>query len=297
MHNRYAELYLVIVAALWGLTFPLIENSMKEQDPFLFVALRFTLASLPLLPYFFKRLTLKFLIVGGWIGLLNAGAFITQTIGLQTLNASRAAFLTGTYVLLIPLLSPLFHMGFPKKHDFISAFICCTGIYVLTGCDAGLLSIGDLWIAACTLFIAASIIYIGKQSKDNLDPYMLAAAQIIMTTLFSWAAAVLFSDFNFSTFANLNAATSLFICSFLATILAIILQSKYQKYVSLQNAAVIFSLEPLFAACFDAALTYRLPSAYTIVGGLIIISSILYLELSKLLPLENESLIELSESH
>src|SRR5215216_3886720 len=103
MNHRLAGFYLVIVAAIWGLTFPLIEGSMKQQDPFLFVSLRFTLASIPLLPYFLKRVTMKFLAIGGCLGFLNAGAFITQTIGLQSVNASRAAFLTGAYVLLVPM--------------------------------------------------------------------------------------------------------------------------------------------------------------------------------------------------
>ncbi|MES2198543.1 MAG: DMT family transporter [Chlamydiota bacterium] len=281
MTTKFSTLFLVIVAALWGLTFPLIEASMKLQDPFLFVALRFSLAALPLLPYFFKHLTKELLIVGIVVGLLNCGAFLTQTIGLQTINASRAAFITGIYVLLIPFFSPLFKMGKPGRHEFLSAAICCIGIYVLTGCNMGKLSIGDMWIFACAFFTAISIIYIGRFSKNNLNPYMIAYSQIVMTAIFAWMFCPFFSDFHFAALKNPQFLSALTICSFFATILAIVLQSKYQKYVSLQKTALIFSLEPLFASCFDTLITGIAPKLYTIIGGVLILGSIIYLEVFK----------------
>lgn len=282
MSSKFPSFFLVVVAALWGLTFPLIEESMKLQDPFLFVALRFTLASLPLLPYFFKHLTKELLIVGAIIGFLNCGAFLTQTIGLQTVNASRAAFITGVYVLLIPFFSPLFKMGKPRRHEFLSAAICFIGIYVLTGCNIAQVTIGDLWIFAGAFFIAISIIYIGRFSKNNLNPYMIAYSQIIMTGAFAWMFCPFFSDFHFAALENSSFLISLVVCSFFATILAILLQSKYQKHVSLQKTALIFSLEPLFAAGFETLITGAAPKVFTIIGGIIILGSIIYLEIFKL---------------
>ncbi|MCB1149675.1 MAG: DMT family transporter, partial [Chlamydiia bacterium] len=186
MNSKLAAFYLVVVAALWGLTFPLIETSVASLDPLIFVALRFTVAALPVLFYYVKHLDKACLKVGAALGVMHLGAFVFQTIGLQTVNASRAAFLTGIYVLMIPFLSPFLKMGRPTLHDVISALICCFGIYVLTGMDIGDFSVGDSWIILGDLFIAISVIYIGKHAQNNMDPYMLAYGQIVMTGLFSW---------------------------------------------------------------------------------------------------------------
>lgn len=290
MQQKISLFYLTLVAAIWGLTFPLITESMKTQDPFLFVSLRFTLAALPILPYFIRGLTKEIFLGGIFLGIVHCGAFLTQTIGLQTVGSSRAAFLTSLYVLMIPLMAPLFKMGRPGKHDFFSALICCFGVYVLMGCDLGAMTRGDGWIFAGAICIAVSIVYIGKLSKQFADPYMLAYSQIVMTALFSWIPCMLFGDFHFAPFMSLHGAGILFACSFICTVLAIALQSKHQKYVSVQSAALIFSLEPAFAAFFDAIITRSLPNAFILCGGAIILFSIVYLELVKARIAKNISL-------
>lgn len=281
-------IYLLVVAALWGLTFPLIGESMATQDPFLFVSLRFSLAAVFVVPYFLRHLTKKTLIVGSILGVIQSAVFISQTIGLETIDPSRAAFLTGINVLLVPFLSPLLKMGSPTRHDLISALICCFGIFILTECDIGQFAIGDVWILSSAVLIGLSIVYIGQQSKNDMDPFMLSYSQIVLTALFSWIPTFIFSDMNFIPFQTPQALTSLFICSIFATIVAITLQAKYQKYVSLQNAALIFSLEPVFAAVFDIVLRDATPKIYTFIGGVVILASIGYLELLKPKKLEEQ---------
>lgn len=281
MNTKIPSLYLVLVTAFWGLSFPLIELSLENCDPILFVAMRFTLASLPIIPYFFRNLTKETLMVGAVLGGLNLGCYVFQTIGLQTVNASRAAFLTGISVLMIPFLSPLLKMGKPSMHDIVSACICMVGIYILTGCSIGEICRGDTWLILADVFIAFAIILIGKYSKRNMNPFMLAYGQIIMTGFYAWIPALLFTNLDFSPLSSSFFVMNLVICSILCTILAITLQSKYQKYVSIQNTALIFSLEPVFASIFDSLLTSTPPTLYTIIGGTVILVSILYLELCK----------------
>jgi drug/metabolite transporter (DMT)-like permease len=290
MNKNIAKSYLVGVAALWGLTFPLMEISMREQDPLLFVAFRFTLAALPILPFFISTLTRETLSMGVVFGLLNCPVYIMQSIGMQYTDASRAAFLTGTSVLMIPFLAPLFRMGTPTRHEWISGFICLLGIYVLTGCELGCFGVGDLWILGCALFNALLITYIGRSLKSGVDPILLTNAQIVMTALFSSMIAYCLSDCDFSPYTEVNTWMVLGICSFLATNVALLWQSKYQKYVSLQSTVLIFSLEPLFATLFDNLFTWRGPSIYTMGGGMLIVCSILYLKLLK--PAESNETTE-----
>lgn len=275
-------LYLILVAAIWGVTIPLMEQAVSLQDPFTFLSIRFTLAALPLLPYFLRHLDRYFLQLGSWLGLMHCIAFLFQLIGLQTVDASRGAFLTSTYVLWIPLLSSFFGMGWASTHELLSSLICLVGIYVLTGCDLQNFSKGDSWIIASALSIAMTIIYISKHGKAGANLYMLAYCQIVMTALFSWVPTLLCSDLDFSPlWLEPELLTIHLFCSLLGTVVAIGLQAKYQKQVSLQNVALIFSLEPLFALLTDSCFKSTLPSLSTLVGGMIIIGSIIYLELMK----------------
>ncbi|MBS0628103.1 MAG: DMT family transporter, partial [Verrucomicrobia bacterium] len=164
------------------------------------------------------------------------------------------------------------------------------GIYILPGCDVGKLSLGDLWIFFCAFFTAISIIYIGRYSKNNLNPYMIACSQIVLTSVVAWIFCPFCSDFDFSALKNSQFLISLSVCSFFATILAIVLQSKYQKHVSLQKTALIFSLEPLFASVFDVLISGVAPGVYTIIGGVLILGSIIYLEVFK--PKKDVAVVE-----
>lgn len=281
MSPKIAALCLLLVAAIWGLTFPVIYEAVQTLDPFLFVALRFSLASVFILPYFFRHINKQILMVGSVLGVIQLGVFIAQTIGLETVDPSRAAFLTGINVLAVPFISPLFKMGRPSSHDLLSAFICCFGIFVLTECDIGQVSTGDVWLIGGAILIGLSIVYIGRHAKSSMDPLMLSYSQIIMTALFSWIPVYFFGELDFTPFLTLPSALSLGFCSFFAVLLAFTLQSKCQRYVSLQNVALIFSLEPVFASFFDSLLGWEVPGMYTFLGGSIILSSILYLELSR----------------
>lgn len=277
--SKFPVFGLIVVAALWGLTFPLVEFCVQKQDPCLFVALRFTLAAVFVLPFFLKGLTLETVMVGSVMGAMNCGAFLTQTIGLQFVNASRAAFLTGIYVLLIPFIAPLFKMRAPTVTDWMCACLCFLGIYVLTGCDVSGFTLGDCWILLCVVFIAVSVVYVTYQCQRGFDTYRLAYSQIVMTAVFAWIGCFCFGNFDCSAVTDSSYLYSLFACSFLATILAIVLQSKYQKGVSAQQAALIFSLEPVFAALFDYLINGTQPTQYLVYGGALILASVVFCEL------------------
>lgn len=279
MSPKIAALRLLLVSVIWGFSFPVVSVVAETVDPFLFVAVRFSLAALFVIPYFFRHINKETLIVGSVLGMIQLGIYITQIIGLETVDPARAAFLTGIYVLLVPFVSPLLNMGRPSSHDVLSALICCLGIFVLMECDIGQMSVGDLWIIGCALLISLSIVYIGRNAKSTMDPLMLAYSQIIMTAAFSWIPVFLFAKLDFAPFFTLPLACSLGYCSLLANLFALTWQAKSLRYVSLQNAALIFSLEPVFAALLDSVFGWTIPSMYTFVGGSIILSSIIYLEL------------------
>jgi drug/metabolite transporter (DMT)-like permease len=106
----------------------------------------------------------------------------------------------------------------------------------------------------------------------------LTGSQIIMTALFSWVLSYLFAEIDLRALYSTSFVMILLYCSIFATIVTIGLQTKYQKYVSAQKTALIFCLEPVFAAIFDILINNARLELYTIVGGGIILLSIVLLE-------------------
>ena len=273
--SKFAVLFLIFAAALLGLTYPLIANTMHKHDPYHFVALRFMIASAIMLPYFLRYATKELLLVGGTLGLLNCASYLTQTFGLQMITASRAAFLMGTYVIFIAILAPIFRIQSLTKRDVFCALFCTLGIYILTGCDTSQLTMGDGWTIICAIIIAVTIMYVCQVSKRNYDPVLLVSTQIIATGIFSLCSCLVFSDLHFEGLQNLSFWLPLIYCSIFATIFTFFLQIKYQKYLSVQKVALIWCMEPVFASFFDWMINGTHLNLYTLLGGSIILLSII----------------------
>ena len=106
-HSLTANLMLLVVAFIWGVTFVFIKAALWEIGPFTFLAARFWLAFAVLAPIFFnhlRRYGRSLWLAGGVLGAVLCAAYAFQTIGLRTTTATRAGFLTGLFVVLVPLL-------------------------------------------------------------------------------------------------------------------------------------------------------------------------------------------------
>src|SRR5476651_2121531 len=111
------DLMLVLVPVFWALTFPFIHISVQSISPETFVFWRFSLAAFFLLPFILTRLNKLNLYIVVWgivLGLLNGGTFIFQTIGLENISSARAAFITGSSVILVPVMCFLMKLGKPS---------------------------------------------------------------------------------------------------------------------------------------------------------------------------------------
>lgn len=273
--STLASLVLVLVTAMWGLTFPLIRDAVAFIDPGSFVAIRMVLATLVLLPFVIThfRHANRLLFIGCLVlAFLNTATYIFQTKGLVTIPASRSAFITGASVIMVPLLMPLFRLGKPDKLAFASVVLCLIGLYVLTGADFQNLSIGDFWTFDCAISYALFIIVMQIMSSRVKDYLLLCFFQIC----FSVPLALPFATMTASSIVLQPAVIiALIFCAVFATCLAIYLQGRYQQYITAAKTALIFALEPVFATIFayfiNAGSTITMS---TIVGGLLILVSI-----------------------
>lgn len=278
-----ANIYLIAIAIIWGLTFPLIRNAMDNIDPVVFVFLRFLMASTLLffLIIPFLKFTSKKIVTSGiFMGLLNSIAYIAQTKGLQTISASRSAFITGVSVVLVPFLAKLFKIDDIRSIDWVCSILCFIGIFVLTGLDFGAITIGDAWTLMGAIAFALQIIYF-QHISNHIKQYLLFTFYQLLFTI--PLALIISPKINFPAILNTDVLVALIFCACFATILTYFIQAKYQKFTTPQKVAFIFALEPVFACIFGLIINHEVIEYTTILGGGIILLSLVLPSLVEIL--------------
>lgn len=271
-----ANLYLILATLMWGITFPLTRNALTEVDPFVFVSLRFALAALVLLPsvwILFRNTTQAILRGSLIIGGLNAGAYLSQTIGLETVHSARAAFITGVSVILVPFLAPLFKLEKPSRLDLLCASIGLIGLYILMDIRHLYIGHGDLWVFLGAIFFSLQIIYLQRINQLINDYQLLAFYQLFFTIPFVF---LFTKGHSFGAALQPHALIGILFCAVFATSLAYYLQNKYQKFTSAPKAALIFALEPVFASLFGVLINHEVLTKTTIVGGSLLLLSLMF---------------------
>jgi drug/metabolite transporter (DMT)-like permease len=294
MKNFFNEGALVLTTLLWGVTFVVIKLSLNDVSPLLFVSLRFTLASLILLPFMFgifKTFTKEVLIGGIILGLLNFAGFATQTIGLKFTSATKSGFITGTFVVFTPILQLIIEKRVPRKENVFGILLVLVGLAFLSSKGNSLFdifaelgenfNIGDFFTLLCAIVFAAYIVYLDMISY-KIDYKALVLIQIIITGILGW----LFTYFlsvtgleKFSFHLNNTMAFGIIYTALFATVIATTLQTKYQKFVTPTKAAIIFSLEPIFAATFAFFIINERVSNFGFIGCIFIFTGLLVSEL------------------
>ncbi len=272
-NKKRAIIILFIVTALWGLTFPLIKNAVANIAPLEFVTIRFLLAAIVLLPFIIKEIkqnNYSLLIAGICLGVLNSAVYATQTIGLQTISSAQAAFIVGMNVIFIPFLAAFFKVGAIKIIDVITAIICVIGLFIFTN-FAIRFHIGSLWCLFSAISIAASIVYLQFiTTKKTISSFkLLAFYQILFTAPIPAVFSANFSSLNY--FINIHVLIAILFCAIFATSIALLLQTKYQRYVDTTKVALIYSLEPVFAALFAFIINKELITLNMLLGGIIML--------------------------
>jgi len=292
-----ANLFILLATLCWGASFPIIKNTVAHLDPYAFVLLRFGLAALIVLPFLWRslrRAKLELLMAGAILGLFSGGAYLAQTLGLQTDDASRAAFITGMNVVFVPLLLPFFGLGKPTKTTLSAALLCLYGLLVLTGTNLNHISNGDLWELLGAVLFAFNIAYLQKVTKKFNDANLLTFIQLLFT---AQLALVFAKGANFHAVLDPTIMSGILFCAVFATALTIFLQTKYQQYTTATQAALIFCLEPVFATLFAYLINGKMMTEQTLIGGAIILLSTLIPTLQKYLtktPLFKKSLAKTS---
>ncbi|MFB3163043.1 DMT family transporter [Neobacillus sp. 179-J 1A1 HS] len=285
----FADISLLFVTFIWGTTFVLVQNAISLLDPFSFNGIRFLAAAVMLLfwLFLFERkqialLNLKMLASGLFIGFWLFLGYATQTIGLLYTTTSKAGFITGLSVIFVPLFSMFLLKQFPSRNALIGVSIATVGLFLLTMTDVSSLNIGDGLVFICAISFALQIIFTGKFS-NKYPTLLLTVIQISTVAVLSILSAFIFEDwrksFNVEILLSKDVIVALMITSVLATALAFLIQTNFQKYTTATRVALIFAMEPVFAAIAGYYWADERLSVSALFGCLLIFAGMIFAEL------------------
>lgn len=285
----FADISLLFVTFIWGTTFVLVQNAIGLLEPFSFNGIRFLAAAIMLLflLLIFERkqlvfLNIKMLASGVFIGFWLFLGYATQTIGLLYTTTSKAGFITGLSVIFVPLFSMFLLKQFPSRNAVIGVTIATFGLFLLTMTDVSSLNIGDGFVFICAISFALQIIFTGKFSS-KYPTLLLTVIQISTVAILSIISAFFFEDwrksFNSEILLSKDVIIALIITSIFATALAFLIQTNFQKYTTATRVALIFAMEPVFAAIAGYYWAAERLSYSALFGCLLIFAGMIFAEL------------------
>lgn len=279
MSPFWADAGLVYCAAVWGATFYMVKDALAGVDAVAMVAHRFLLSAALLAPWALTRPGRGKLLKESFIlGVLLFLLYATQTVGLAYTSAANSGFITGLFVLFVPLLL-LFAGKPPTAVQWVSCGLALAGLWLLTG-GLGAVNFGDAITLVAAATYAAHLLATDRYVKADADPLVLAFHQFWMTGLLA-AAYVALSGRSFAVAGGKPAATIVFL-AVVPTLSAFFLQMWAQKFTPPVKVSLIFSLEPVFAALFAWTLGGEEFVPARAAGGGLIVAAMMAGELSKL---------------
>lgn len=274
-----ADGVLVAVTAIWGASFVVVQDAVKLADPFTFLALRFTVGAAVLSVRDWRALgDRRLLVTGAGLGALLFVGFITQTAGLQYTTPSRSGFLTGLSVLLVPFVGLVLFRKWPSPPVLLGVALAVSGLWLLTGGisgSGGATAKGDLLTIACAVVFAFYIVLLEPAARVHRST-PLVAAQLWVVTLLALLALPFVPR-------HLAASPALWwavvYTGVLSTAVCLLAQTWAQARTSAVRAALIFALEPVFAAVWSVALGRERLGGRELAGGTLIVLGIVAAEL------------------
>ena len=280
--HRSAEAALAAVCLIWGSTFVLVKNALADISPALFLALRFSIAAAVLAAiYFVRRQPLRPQWRAGVVtGLFLYAGYLLQTLGLQFTTPAKSGFLTGLYIVLVPLLSAAVYRRAPGFSESLGVALAIVGMGLMTLTSVAFdIARGDLLTIACAFAFAVHIILLGHYAKQMSTEWLtllqigtcavvsLVACGLLEPAMVRWTPSVV---------------VALAVTAVLATAMAFYLQTWGQRHTTATRAALIFSLEPVFAWLTSYLFEHEVFTMQSAAGAACILAGILIVELKPL---------------
>jgi drug/metabolite transporter (DMT)-like permease len=268
---------LIGVCAAWGGTFLAMQKAIAQVPVLDFLAIRFTVAALvmtALRPGILRSFTADKVKHGFLLGLALGAGYITQTYGLLYASATVSGFITGMFVVLTPVMSWLILRRAINRNTWIAVALATFGLALLS-LRGWAIGPGEMLTLACAIFYAVHIVGLGEWS-GKYEPYGFAVLQIGTVAVITLIAAAP-DGITLPTDAGIWGIVAL--TAILATALAFLVQTWAQSLLSPTRAAIIMTMEPVFAGIFGVLVGGNKLSPQIIFGALSILSAMLLVNL------------------
>ncbi len=270
MKRIHADVLLLSIALIWGLTFPVIKIALDNISPLTFNSIRFFIATLLFLPFLLSKSgNRKDVLMGLKIGIVVFLGYTFQTIGLELTTATNAGFITSTYVVFTPLIAYILLRHRTTGLEIVFILTTFVGLYFLSECS-GKFNLGDLLVLLCAIAFATEIVLISHYSRLN-NPTFLAFGQIIAVAVLSAPIALVFER---KLILTQEVIIALLVTAVFATTLARIAQNHAQKFTRPSDAAIIFSMEGVFSHIFAVLMLGEVLSPLQYLGAGLIVASV-----------------------
>jgi drug/metabolite transporter (DMT)-like permease len=279
MRHRYAwELAIVGVTVVWGATFVMVKNAVAVIPVMWFVLLRFSIASVLVAIAGAQQMTRvrRVDVMAGTIaGLVLFASFTFQTAALQQTISSNVGFITGLYVVMVPLLAAIVFRRLPSRASLVAVLLAAVGLYLLANPSTRRFGAGEMYALLCAFGYAVQILIVDRYAKRvSLVPFTFVQMAVVAMCA-AVGAGVTGPVHHLGSRAVWEAVA---VTATLASAAGYWIQVGAQRYVPPTRSAILFAMESPFAAVFGLALAGDRIGVAGWVGGALMVAGVLVTE-------------------
>ena len=268
--STLATFGILLVTAIWGSTFFVIKDAVSLVDPIDFLAVRFAVgAAIPAFVFWrrLSRLTATQWQIGLALGCLYGLAQIVQTVGLQTTAASVSGFITGTYVVLTPIIMWIAFKARLNVRTWVAVALALAGLAVLSLTGLGNGGVGEALTLVGAALYAVHIVLLDRWSR-SMDAMSLAIVQLIGVAL---TTGFLGLPGGYHVPADPGVWGAIVYTAIMAGIVTMLLQTWAQRHITPTRVALLMTFEPVFASAFAVGFGGEAVTIRLVAGGALIL--------------------------
>ena len=281
--NKLTAVFLLLAAGLiWGLGFVVVKEGVENYGVFSFLALRFAVGAVVLLPFALRRLDKKIWLIGSGIGSVLFLAFLLQTAGLKMTSVSKSGLITSLFVLFAILINRLFFGVKVNRLVWLLIPISLTGLAILTfgNPETDVLSVngtrffpdsstlfGDFLTVLCAVLFGLHIVLLDRFGA-NLNAIPLTFVQLAAVSVCSGIGIPVFETF---TWPDGRVWICIIFCGVFCSAVCYFLQTFSQKYISATLTAFVLMCEPIFTVFFGVMLKNDSFSSMQMLGAVVML--------------------------
>ncbi|MCT4620949.1 MAG: DMT family transporter [Marinisporobacter sp.] len=276
MKRGNAEIIMILIVAMWGLSFSLTKPILNNIEVFNFMALRFLIGGgvlCGILLLLGKLKVKREQLIGGMItGAVLFLAFVFHTIGLKYTTVAKNAFIVGSSVIFVPFIATYIRKQKQPTLIWMGTYLAILGLGLVTleGHQGGI-NFGDLMTLVGSIILAYYVILVEEYVK-KYDATVIAAIQISVVGILSLIASLMVEKPTMH--LSMDAWKGMLFLGIICTAVAYLMANIAQKHVPATNMALIYTLEPIFAALFGWLFLSEKIGLQAVIGAILIVISV-----------------------